>query len=115
MDRRKAIVFWLMVFVIGVVVWRVISTINEGEVSGKVYEVENGKICLSGGGLWEFNYHGDNYPEVGRWVTVRYENGNTIASWCYREPPGLTKNRWFLMLCLVCVVLLICSFAAMKK
>jgi hypothetical protein len=67
-----------------------LSSINEGEISGKVYRVENGKIYLSGGGPWEFKFHRDNYPEVGKWVTVRYENGNEIVWWRYYQPKGIS-------------------------
>jgi hypothetical protein len=89
--RKGEFISLLVVLVVGgVVAWRVLSSVNEGEISGKVYRVENGKICLSGGGLWEFKYYGDNYPEVGKWVRVRYENGDTITRWEYYQPKGIS-------------------------
>jgi hypothetical protein len=89
--RKGEVISVLIVLIVGgVVAWQVLGSINEGEVSGRVYEIGDGKICLSGGGLWEFKYHGDNYPEVGRYIEARYENGDTIVWWKYYQPRGIS-------------------------
>jgi len=86
MKKGEVISVLVVLIVGGVVVWQILGSINEGEILGKVYKVGNEKICLSGGGLWEFKYYGDNYPEVGRYIKARYENGNTITQWEYYQP-----------------------------
>jgi len=96
MDRRKAIVIWLMVVcIVGIIgAWQALEAMTRGSTMGEVYEVGNGKITLIEYGEWftDYRYRGDNYPEVGKWIRAHYENGDVITDWQYCQKKGVNLH-----------------------